>query len=134
MSSPLRIAVLASGRGSNLQALIVARDAGKLPVEFVLVGSDKAQAGALELAEAAGIPRLVLNPKAYPSRRAFDLDLFSRIEATGADLLVLAGYMICSARAWCDAWLARTTAPPDNVSPAHAFCRPGHRPGLSSSP
>jgi len=93
MSSPLRIAVLASGRGSNLQALIAARDAGKLPVEFVLVGSDKAQAGALELAEAAGIPRLVLNPKAYPSRRAFDLDLFSRIEATGADLLVLAGYM-----------------------------------------
>ncbi|MGO4702211.1 phosphoribosylglycinamide formyltransferase [Dyella sp. 2RAB6] len=93
MSSPLRIAVLASGRGSNLQALIAARDAGSLPVEFVLVGSDKAQAGALELAESAGIARLVLNPKAYPSRRAFDLDLFARIEATGADLLVLAGYM-----------------------------------------
>lgn len=93
MSSPLRIAVLASGRGSNLQALIAARDAGTLPVEFVLVGSDKANAGALDLAEAAGIPRLVLHPKAYPSRRDFDLDLFARIEATGAELLVLAGYM-----------------------------------------
>ena len=93
MSSPLRIAVLASGRGSNLQALIAARDAGTLPVEFVLVGSDKANAGALELAEAAGIARLALNPKAYPSRRAFDLELFARIEASGADLLVLAGYM-----------------------------------------
>lgn len=93
MSSPLRIAVLASGRGSNLQALIAARDAGTLPVEFVLVGSDKAKAGALELAEAAGIPRLALNPKAYPSRRDFDLELFARIEASGAELLVLAGYM-----------------------------------------
>lgn len=93
MSSPLRIAVLASGRGSNLKALIAARDAGTLPVEFVAVGSDKAKAGALELAEAAGIPRLVFNPRDYSSRRDFDLDLFARLEATGADLLVLAGFM-----------------------------------------
>lgn len=93
MSTPLRIAVLASGRGSNLAALIAARDGGELPVEFVLVASDKAHAGALRLAEAAGIATLALDPRSYPSRRDFDLDLFARIAASGAELLVLAGFM-----------------------------------------
>jgi len=93
MPTPLRIVVLASGRGSNLAALIAARDAGTLPVEFVLVASDKASAGALRLAEAAGIPTLALNPKSYPDRPTFDRELFGRITTSGADLLVLAGFM-----------------------------------------
>ena len=93
MNTPLRIAVLASGRGSNLAALIAARDAGTLPVDFVLVGSDKASAGALRLAEDAGIPTLALNPKSYPDRPAFDRELFACIAASGAELLVLAGFM-----------------------------------------
>jgi phosphoribosylglycinamide formyltransferase-1 len=88
-----RVAVLASGRGSNLAALLTARDRGELPVDFVLVGSDKATAGALQLAATAGIPTLALDPRNYPDRRAFDLELFARIAASGADLLVLAGYM-----------------------------------------
>ncbi|TCV94087.1 formyltetrahydrofolate-dependent phosphoribosylglycinamide formyltransferase [Luteibacter rhizovicinus] len=92
-AAPLRIAALASGRGSNLGALIAARDDGRLPVEFVLVGSDKASAGALQIASAAGIPTLALNPRDYADRRDFDLDLFGRIAASGADLLVLAGFM-----------------------------------------
>lgn len=93
MSSPARIAVLASGRGSNLAALLAARERGELPVEFVLVASDKAGAGALRLAEAAGIPTLALDPRSYPDRRAFDMDLFARLAASGADWLVLAGFM-----------------------------------------
>jgi phosphoribosylglycinamide formyltransferase-1 len=93
MHQPLRIAVLASGRGSNLAALIAARDAGKLPVEFALVGSDKATAGALRLAEGAGIPTLALNPKSYPDRQSFDRALFAHVAASGAELLVLAGFM-----------------------------------------
>jgi phosphoribosylglycinamide formyltransferase-1 len=93
MSSPPRIAVLASGRGSNLAALLAARERGELPVEFVLVGSDKASAGALRMAEAANIPTLALDPRSYPDRRTFDLDLFARVAASGADLLVLAGFM-----------------------------------------
>lgn len=88
-----RVAVLASGRGSNLAALLDARERGALPVDFVLVGSDKAAAGALRLGEAAGIPTLTLDPRSYPDRRTFDLDLFARISASGADLLVLAGFM-----------------------------------------
>ncbi|WP_426702364.1 phosphoribosylglycinamide formyltransferase [Rhodanobacter sp. Col0626] len=92
-TTPVRIAVLASGRGSNLAALLAARERGELSAEFVLVGSDKASAGALRLAEAANIPTLALDPRSYPDRRAFDLDLFTRIAASGADLLVLAGFM-----------------------------------------
>ncbi|HEY0198308.1 MAG TPA: phosphoribosylglycinamide formyltransferase [Rhodanobacter sp.] len=91
--SPPRVAVLASGRGSNLAALLAARERGELPVEFALVASDKASAGALRLAEAAGIPTLALDPRSYPDRRAFDADLFARIAASGAGLLVLAGFM-----------------------------------------
>lgn len=93
MPHPLRIAVLASGRGSNLAALLAARERGELAAEFVLVASDKSTAGALRLAEDAGIPTLVLDPKAYPDRRAFDLDLFGRLAASGAELVVLAGFM-----------------------------------------
>lgn len=93
MSSPLKIAVLASGRGSNLAALIEARDAGALPVEFVLVGSDKPAAPALQLAKDAGIPTLALSPKSYADRVSYDLDLFAHVAASGAELLVLAGFM-----------------------------------------
>ncbi len=85
--------MLASGRGSNLAALLEARERGELPVEFVLVGSDKAGAGALRLAEAANVPTLALDPRSYPDRRAFDLDLFRRVAASGTDWLVLAGFM-----------------------------------------
>jgi len=102
-----RVAVLASGRGSNLAALLAARDRGELPVEFVLVGSDKAAAGALRLAEAAGIPTLALDPRSYPDRRAFDLDLFARIAASGAELLVLAGFMRIIDAAALAPWIGR---------------------------
>ncbi len=94
MPAPLaRVAVLASGRGSNLAALLEARERGELPVDFVLVASDKAGAGALRLAEAANISTLALDPRSYPNRRAFDLELFARIAASGAQWLVLAGFM-----------------------------------------
>lgn len=87
------MAVLASGRGSNLQALIAARDAGQLPIDFVMVGSDKAQAGALQLAKDAGIPTFTLDPKAFAKRRDFDFELFRQLDASGAQALVLAGFM-----------------------------------------
>lgn len=88
-----KVAVLASGRGSNLAAMLEAQARGELPVQFVLVGSDKANAVALRVAEQANIPTLALDPRSYPDRRAFDLDLFARISASGAELLVLAGFM-----------------------------------------
>ncbi|GAB2566044.1 phosphoribosylglycinamide formyltransferase [Dyella jejuensis] len=93
MPSPFRIAILASGRGSNVAALLAARERGELPVEFVLVASDKPAAGALQLAQLAGVPTVVLDPRDYAERRDYDFALFERIAASKPDLLVLAGFM-----------------------------------------
>ncbi len=93
MADPLRIAVLASGRGSNLEALIAAQSEAALPIEIVLVASDKAHAPALRLAECSNIPTLALDPRGYAERAAFDADLFERIAAHSPDLIVLAGFM-----------------------------------------
>ena len=93
MTSPLRIAILASGRGSNFRALLAARERGELPVEFVLVASDKPDAPVLQLAQNAGVPAMVLDPRDYADRRAYDFALFDRIAASKPDLLVLAGFM-----------------------------------------
>jgi phosphoribosylglycinamide formyltransferase-1 len=89
----LRIAVLASGRGSNLAALIDAERNGRLPIEIVLVASDRADAIALRTAEAADIATLALDPRGYAERASFDADLFARIAEAAPDLLVLAGFM-----------------------------------------
>jgi len=91
MSFP--VAVLASGRGSNLAALIDARAAGTLPIKLTLVAGDKADAPALRNAEAHGIPTFALDPKTFASRREFDEALFANVAASGAQLVVLAGYM-----------------------------------------
>lgn len=89
----LPIAVLASGRGSNLAALIDAAEAGTLPVRFTLVASDHADAPALRHAEAHGIATFALDPKTFASRGAFDAAMFANVAASGAQLVVLAGYM-----------------------------------------
>jgi phosphoribosylglycinamide formyltransferase-1 len=89
----LPIAVLASGRGSNLAALLDAHAAGNLPVEFKLVAGDHADAPALRKAEAHGIATLALDPKGFAGRRAFDETLFANVAASGAELVVLAGFM-----------------------------------------
>lgn len=89
----LRVAVLISGRGSNLQALIAAQRSGELPIDIVLVGSNKPSAEGLRHAQAAGIATLVLDPATQPDRAAYDAELFARIAAVAPDLIVLAGFM-----------------------------------------
>lgn len=89
----LRIAVLASGRGSNLQALIDARDEGRLPVDIVLVASDRRKSIALQRAADAGIRTLAMSQRDYPDRPAFDRALFDYVAATRPDLVLLAGFM-----------------------------------------
>jgi phosphoribosylglycinamide formyltransferase-1 len=93
MPSPLRIAVLASGRGSNFAALLAARERGELSADFVLLASDKPDAAALQLARMAGVPTLLLEPRDYTERRDYDIALFERIAASKPDVLVLAGFM-----------------------------------------
>lgn len=87
------IAVLASGRGSNLGALIEAQAAGTLPIHIVLVAGDRADAFAFERAREAGIATFALNPKDFTDRAAFDAALFARVAEARPALVVLAGYM-----------------------------------------
>lgn len=89
----MKVVVLASGRGSNLAALLAARDAGTLPIDIAGVYGDKPAAPALDLARAAGIPALALRPKDYEDRLAFDRALFAQVARHEPRLVVCAGYM-----------------------------------------
>jgi phosphoribosylglycinamide formyltransferase-1 len=91
--SPLSIAVLASGRGSNLQALIDAIAAGNLHARIAGVFSDRADAFALQRARDSGLHAEALRPRDFGTRLAFDAALFERIDAVQPDLIVCAGYM-----------------------------------------
>ena len=89
-----RIAVLVSGGGTNLQALIGARDRGELGGgELAAVISSKADAYALERAKNAGIPGYVVARKDYYSNRAMTQALVAKLKELGIDLVVLAGFM-----------------------------------------
>ncbi len=89
----LKIAVLASGSGSNLQAIIDTVEAGYLPVKIQVVLSDKADAFALERAKKAGIPTRVVLPKEFPSRQAMDEKLVEILREYQVEVVALAGYM-----------------------------------------
>lgn len=89
----LRLAVLASGRGSNLRAILDAIDAGTLEACVAGVFSDRASAGALGIARDAGVEARAFDPKAHPHRLAFDEAVFSAVDAVQPDLIVMAGYM-----------------------------------------
>lgn len=111
------VAVLASGKGSNLQALIDAVRAGELPIEIVSVISDRPGAEALERARAAGIPgRLVLlSDRRNPDiRRAFEVELLETLARLDLDLIVLAGWMLILSADF----LTRVGCPLLNLHPA----------------
>lgn len=92
-SSPLRVGVLASGRGSNLQAIIDASEAGKLDAAVVVVVSDISDAYALERARRHGVPPVFVDPKAHAGREAFDKAMIPVLTQHRVELVCLAGYM-----------------------------------------
>lgn len=90
----MRIGVLASGRGSNLRALVDARDRGVLrPAELALVVGNRPGAPALEHARAAGIPAVLIDHQAYADREAFERALLGELRSHGIEAVVLAGFM-----------------------------------------
>ena len=89
-----RIAVLVSGGGTNLQALIDAKAAGKIPEgEFAAVVASSPDAYALQRAEKAGIPTYVINRKDYSSNQELTIALTALLQEQKIDLIVLAGFM-----------------------------------------
>lgn len=119
-----RIAVLVSGGGTNLQALINAQSRGELGGgEIVAVISSAPGAYALERAEKAGIPGYVLPRKEFPSNQAMTVALVEKLRELAIDLVVLAGCMVIFTRELVDAYPNAVM----NVHPAliPAFCGPG---------
>jgi len=92
-SRPLRVVVLASGRGSNFAALADARRRGELAIDIAALLSDRPTAPALELAREAGVEAIALKPRDYASRTEFDRAIFDRAAEFAPDLIALAGYM-----------------------------------------
>jgi len=105
--APLRLAVLASGRGSNLQAIIDAIEKGRLQAVLALVISNKAEAQALERARKHGVPAVFLDPKATPGREAYDAVILEHLRKHDVGLVALAGYMKIVTRVLIDAYANR---------------------------
>ena len=94
-SRPVRLAVLVSGGGTNLQALLDAQREGRLaPGEIVAVFSNRANAHALERAKNHGIPACCISPKEFDSRDIFNEKLLETVDAYEPDLIVLAGFLV----------------------------------------
>jgi phosphoribosylglycinamide formyltransferase-1 len=89
----MNIAVLCSGNGSNLQAIIDKSRSGYIPATVALVVSDNKDAFAIVRAKSAGIETLVLNPKDFKSREDFDREIVKHLKKKDISLVVLAGFM-----------------------------------------
>ncbi len=127
----LRVVVLVSGRGSNLQAIAAQADAGVLPVRIEAVVSDRADAGALDWARGRGIPAMVLSPRDFADREAYGRALGDLVEGFAPQLVVLAGFM----RILSDEFVLRFSGRMLNIHPSLLPRYPGlhtHRRALEA--
>ncbi|MDH5409824.1 MAG: phosphoribosylglycinamide formyltransferase [Alphaproteobacteria bacterium] len=101
------VAILISGRGSNMQSLVRACSAPDYPAKVVLVLSNKADATGLDYAREAGIATAVISHKDYPDRASFDAAMDAEIRRHGAELICLAGFMRLLDSRIIEAWRDR---------------------------
>ena len=121
----LRIAVLVSGGGTNLQAIIAAIAAGKITdTEIAAVISNNKNAYALERAKQAGIKDIVVSPKDFETREVFNENLLKTLQEVNPDLIVLAGYLVVIPESMIDVFENRII----NIHPSliPAFCGTGY--------
>lgn len=116
-----RIAVLISGRGSNLQALIDAVAGGRLDAEIAVVIANRADAQGLERARTAGIETVTIAHREYASREAFEAALVRELRARDVALVCLAGFMRLLGPTFLDAFAGRIL----NVHPSLLPAFPG---------
>jgi phosphoribosylglycinamide formyltransferase-1 len=109
-----RIGVLVSGRGTNLQAILDAVEAGELAVEVAVVISNRPDAYALERARRHDVPTVVVPLADYPGRKSHETAVAAELERAGVDLVVLAGYDRIARHAVLSKYLGRII----NVHPA----------------
>ena len=102
-----RVAILISGRGSNMMALVEAARNGDYPAEIVTVISSRPEAPGLAWARSQGLPGRAFDHKAYASREAFDGAIDNALTEAGADLVALAGFMRIQSPGFVRRWLGR---------------------------
>jgi phosphoribosylglycinamide formyltransferase-1 len=121
--SRVRVAVLISGRGSNLSALIDAAKAPDYPAEIALVFSNREDAGGLAVARDAGIPTVVISHKDFASREEFDAAIDAALRAAGITLIAEAGFMRIHSEWFVKRWEGRMI----NIHPSLLPAFPGIR-------
>jgi phosphoribosylglycinamide formyltransferase-1 len=126
----LRVAVLASGRGSNLGAILEACQGEEFPARVLVVVSDRESAAALERARAAGVDAIFLDPKAHGDRAAYDRALTATLERYRPGLVCLAGFMRLLSPAFVSAWSGRLLNVHPSLLPAFPGLHP-HRQALA---
>lgn len=119
----LRLGVLISGRGSNLQSLIDACAGADFPAEIALVVSNVAGAEGLARAGAAGLPCAVVGHRDYPDRESFEAEITRRMETAGVELICMAGFMRVVTAGFVTHWFDRLI----NIHPALLPAYPGLR-------
>lgn len=120
----MKIAVLVSGGGTNLQAIIDAIASGKITnTEIALVISNKEGAYALKRAEQAGIKGAVISPKNYGDKESYSQDMIKTIKDAGCELIVLAGFLVVLPESFVNAFEGKII----NIHPSliPSFCGDG---------
>jgi phosphoribosylglycinamide formyltransferase-1 len=102
-----RLAILISGRGSNMMALVAAARAPNYPVEVAAIVSNRPNAAGLAWARAEGLPATLIDHKAYATREAFDAALDQVLVKAGVELVALAGFMRIQTASFVRKWQAR---------------------------
>lgn len=121
MSSRKRVAILISGRGSNMEALIAAAAGDDYPAEIVGVIANTPKARGLESARMRGIPTRMVPQRDYPDRAAHDEAIGAVLEELGAEMVCLAGYMRLLTPAFVERWAGRMI----NIHPSLLPAFPG---------
>ena len=116
-----RVGVLISGRGSNFKALLAATETPGFPAEIVTVISNRAEAGGLGFAAAAGIPIQVIDHRGYADRQSFDTAVTAALEAQEVDLVAQAGFMRIVSASFIERWWNRLI----NIHPSLLPAFPG---------
>ena len=117
----LRTAILISGRGSNMQALIESCRAPTAAAEIVLVLSNRPDAGGLGYAAQTGVLTVVVDHRSYPDRAAFDAEVDRRLRTAGAEFVCLAGFMRLLTPEFIERWRDRMI----NIHPSLLPAFPG---------
>lgn len=118
---PLRLGVMASGNGSNLEAIAQSIERGELHAQICVVVYNNPGAGVAERAARLGLPAVLLNHRHYPSREALDRDIVQTLQAHGVDWVIMAGWMRCVTAVLIDAFAGQAL----NIHPSLLPSFPG---------